>query len=84
VTTMGYGDTNPSDSISELAPRLTHTEVFTETNSECEASSGSVGGFEIFGMSFGGQYGSYNGMITENMICAQDDGKKFYIRILCM
>ena len=74
VTTMGYGDTDPS-SASRLAPILQHTEVYTVSKSECEASSGTIGGFEMFGMSFGGQMGSYSNMISDNMLCAADVGE---------
>eukprot|EP00584_Thalassiosira_punctigera_P001900 CAMPEP_0172545162 /NCGR_PEP_ID=MMETSP1067-20121228/15152_1 /TAXON_ID=265564 ORGANISM="Thalassiosira punctigera, Strain Tpunct2005C2" /NCGR_SAMPLE_ID=MMETSP1067 /ASSEMBLY_ACC=CAM_ASM_000444 /LENGTH=162 /DNA_ID=CAMNT_0013331851 /DNA_START=61 /DNA_END=546 /DNA_ORIENTATION=+ len=46
------------------------------SNSECERSSGTVGGQEFMGMSFGGGYqASYAGQITNNMICAQDYGE---------
>jgi len=75
VTTMGYGDTNPSDSVSALAPILMHTEVKTVSNDECKQSSGSVGGVEFFGISFGGYNASYQNMITDNMICARDNGE---------
>jgi len=74
VTTMGYGDTDPS-SASRLAPILQHTEVYTVSKSECEASTGTIGGFEMFGMSFGGQMGSYSNMISDNMLCAADVGE---------
>ena len=75
VTTMGYGDTNPSESVSSLAPILMHTEVKTVSNEICSTSSGSVGGWDFFGITFGGYNASYKNMITDNMICARDDGE---------
>jgi trypsin len=75
VTTMGYGDTDPSESVSSLAPILMHTEVKTVSNEICSTSSGSVGGISVFGITFGGYNASYKNMITDNMICARDDGE---------
>ena len=78
VTTMGYGETvgvGMSDASSYPAPILMHTEVFTLNNEECSASSGVVGGVDFFGWVIGGNEVDYNGMITDNMICAADIGE---------
>ena len=75
VTTMGYGDTDPDDIVSYPAPILMHTEVKTVSNDECKQSSGHVGGDQVFGWNIGGFDASYSKMITDNMICASDNGE---------
>eukprot|EP00584_Thalassiosira_punctigera_P000765 CAMPEP_0172531210 /NCGR_PEP_ID=MMETSP1067-20121228/4703_1 /TAXON_ID=265564 ORGANISM="Thalassiosira punctigera, Strain Tpunct2005C2" /NCGR_SAMPLE_ID=MMETSP1067 /ASSEMBLY_ACC=CAM_ASM_000444 /LENGTH=375 /DNA_ID=CAMNT_0013315565 /DNA_START=29 /DNA_END=1156 /DNA_ORIENTATION=- len=75
VTVMGWGDTHKSDNIQALATGLMETEVFTISNSVCARSSGTIGGQEFLGMTFGGYQASYAGQITNNMICAQDVGE---------
>jgi trypsin len=75
VSVMGWGDTHPSDSVQNLAVELMETEVFVMSNGECEKSSGRVGGYEMFGMSFGGYEQSYEGQITSSMLCAKDEGE---------
>ena len=74
VTAMGWGDTDPSDS-SRLAVELQETEVFTMSNEECAASRGTVGGYSIFGYTFGGYQETYSNKITDSMICARDEGE---------
>lgn len=65
VTVMGWGDTHISDTISELADELMEVEVKTISNNACEASSGKIGGWDE----------TYNGQITENMMCAEESNR---------
>jgi len=65
VTVMGYGDTNPSNYVSDLSSRLMEVEVNVISNDDCDKSSGSIGGFQ----------NSYRGQITSNMICARETNK---------
>jgi len=65
VTVMGYGDTNPSDNVSDLSSRLMEVEVSVISNADCNDSSGSINGFQD----------SYNGQITSEMICARETNK---------
>lgn len=75
VTVMGWGDTNPSESFQSLSSKLMETEVNVMSNGQCEKSSGTVGGVELFGFVIGGYEQSYQGKITENMMCARDRGE---------
>lgn len=75
VTVVGYGDTFPGQSIKYPAPIMNHAEVFTLTNELCNATAGTLGGTESFGWNIGGVDESYEGMITENHLCAGADGK---------
>jgi trypsin len=75
VTVMGWGDTHPADDVQERADELMETEVFVVSNEECERSSGTVGGTEIDGTLVGGYDEDYHGQITENMMCARDNGE---------
>ena len=61
VTVMGWGDIDPTDEGQMLASELMEVEVNTITNEECESSDG--------------DYGSYQGSITSNMLCAKDAGE---------
>mmetsp|Transcript_1335 Transcript_1335/g.3169 ORF Transcript_1335/g.3169 Transcript_1335/m.3169 type:complete len:635 (+) Transcript_1335:142-2046(+) len=61
VTVMGWGDTNPSDAV-VASDKLRDVEVKVMANSDCEKSSGWVGGF----------YDSYAGDISAQMLCARD------------
>lgn len=63
VTVMGYGDTNISLSQSDLSSKLMEVEVRVISNNECDASSGTIGGYTD----------NYNDQITDNMICAKED-----------
>mmetsp|Transcript_3109 Transcript_3109/g.4967 ORF Transcript_3109/g.4967 Transcript_3109/m.4967 type:complete len:249 (+) Transcript_3109:143-889(+) len=65
VTVMGYGDTNPSDYVSDLSSRLMEVEVSVISNNDCDNSSGSINGFQD----------SYKGQITSEMICARETNK---------
>jgi len=76
VTVMGWGDTHPADDIQTLAVELMKTEVFTVSNEECEQSSGVVGGTELMpGWKIGGYPMNYNNQISDNMMCAEDNGE---------
>jgi len=78
VTTMGYGHSYPGHliRITYQEPILNHAEVFTLTNEECNAAKGTSWGVESFGWFVGGiDDATYAGRITENMICAGDEGK---------
>ena len=73
VTVMGWGDTDPDDSVQTLAEELLETEVVVISNEECQQSSGTIGGTEIDGVTIGGYQEDYHNQITENMICAKDN-----------
>lgn len=75
VTVMGWGDVDPADSIQTLANELMETEVVVVSNAECEQSSGTIGGQDFLGFSFGGYAASYTDSISENMMCAKDAGE---------
>lgn len=65
VTVMGWGLTQEGNSNS-LANNLMKVDVDMISNSECDDSSGNVGGWED----------NYNGQITNNMMCATVGGGK--------
>ncbi|KAL7533286.1 hypothetical protein ACHAXR_005144 [Thalassiosira sp. AJA248-18] len=65
VTVMGWGDTNIDDDIKEPATELMEVEVTVISNEECESSKSDEDGWEY----------DYNDQITENMICAKDNGE---------
>lgn len=75
VTTMGYGDTYSPHEIKYPAPVLQEAEVFTYSNEDCDATTGTLGGTESHGWMVGGVDGSYEGMISDQMLCASDIGK---------
>jgi hypothetical protein len=58
---MGWGDTNESEFYSELSDVLLKVDLRVMSNDECINSAGTIDG---------GYYGTYSGMITENMLCA--------------
>ena len=65
VTVVGYGDTNPSDYVSDLSTSLIQVEVSVISNDDCDSSSGTIGGYSD----------NYNGQISKNMICAKEANK---------
>ncbi|KAL3768958.1 hypothetical protein ACHAWO_004068 [Cyclotella atomus] len=65
VTVMGWGDTTADDLTQELAEQLLSVTVNVISNQQCDDSKGSIGGWSE----------SYNGQITENMLCANDNGE---------
>ena len=65
VTVMGWGDTNIDLSTQEFSEVLMNVEVNIISNEECEASEGTIGQATY----------TYNGQITENMMCAKASGK---------
>merc|ERR1712127_922218 len=50
-------------------------EVFLVSNEECAQSNGTAGGTEINGTLTGGYQADYHNQITENMVCARDNGE---------
>ena len=62
---MGWGDTTADDYTQELADELKSVTVNVMSNSDCDASSGSINGWSD----------SYEGQITDNMLCARDNGE---------
>jgi len=69
VWAMGWGDTDITDDFDKLTDDdvdmsdvLMNIEVQVISNEECEASEVSIGGNSL----------TYNGEITDNMLCAQD------------
>jgi trypsin len=65
VTVMGWGDTTADDYTQELADELKSVTVNVISNSDCDASSGTINGWSD----------SYEGQITDNMMCARDNGE---------
>jgi len=65
VTVMGWGDTVASNSYTQLSNTLREVEVKVVSNKNCERSKGYAGGF----------YNSYQGAISDNMLCAKDIGE---------
>ena len=63
VTVAGWGLTGVAES--SVSDVLMTVEVNTISNEECEQSDGLIGGW----------YASYDGKITDNMLCAKDDGE---------
>ena len=61
VTVMGWGDTVAADDIQILSDTLMAAEVNVILNQECDDSEGVIEGW----------YYSYNGLITNNMLCAK-------------
>mmetsp|Transcript_24220 Transcript_24220/g.36830 ORF Transcript_24220/g.36830 Transcript_24220/m.36830 type:complete len:455 (-) Transcript_24220:111-1475(-) len=74
VTVMGWGDTHPSDEIQTKSDELMETEVFVVSNEECDKSNGTVGGTEADPM-LGAYKKDYHNQISENMMCATDNGE---------
>ena len=60
VTVAGWGLTGVEES--SVSDVLMTVEVNTISNEECEQSNGLIGGW----------YASYDGKITDNMLCAKD------------
>merc|ERR1712127_399025 len=66
VTVMGWGDTVKANAISDLSDVLMEVEARVLSNEDCDASEGATDdGYEA----------TYNGHITQNMLCAQADGR---------
>jgi trypsin len=65
VTVMGWGDTTSDDYTQELADALMSVDVNVISNSDCDASEGTINGWSD----------SYKGQITSNMLCAADRGQ---------
>jgi trypsin len=65
TTVMGWGDTHISDNISKLSDVLMKVQVQVMSNTECDKSSGSVGGYSD----------NYNDQITPRMLCAKANRK---------
>lgn len=57
---MGWGDTTQDDYTSEASSVLMEVSVNVISNAECSESEGEHGGYED----------SYDGLITEHMLCA--------------
>jgi secreted trypsin-like serine protease len=74
VWTMGWGDTDIANDFdpdttfdTSYSPVLNHIEVQVLSNEDCDSSGGYIGD----------NYFSYTGYITDDMLCAQDDGQGF-------
>lgn len=66
VTSMGWGDTDSRESVSTLSDVLMSVNVNAISNQECDASEGTIDGYED----------NYNGQITQDMLCAEHAQKK--------
>ena len=69
TTVMGWGDTDESAFDVETSDVLRETEVFVQSNEECEKSRGVYSSSE-----FGQVFTDLKGAITENMLCAWAQG----------
>lgn len=65
VAVMGWGDTTVDDFTIEASDVLMSVDIHVISNQDCDNSSG----FYFWGES------SYNGQITDNMMCATDEGQ---------
>lgn len=65
VTVMGWGDTHPDRDIENPANELMEVQVTTISNDECDESESDENGWDY----------DYNEQITENMMCAKDNGE---------
>mmetsp|Transcript_12529 Transcript_12529/g.23438 ORF Transcript_12529/g.23438 Transcript_12529/m.23438 type:complete len:572 (-) Transcript_12529:163-1878(-) len=65
VVVIGWGDVREEDDVQVLSDVLMDVSVNVIDNNECEESEGTVGGW----------FDSYQGQITENMLCAEDKGE---------
>jgi trypsin len=65
VTVMGWGDITADDFSFEASDVLMSVDINAISNQDCNNSSG---------IAYGEEY-SYNGLITDNMICAKDEGQ---------
>ena len=65
VTVMGWGDTTAEDDTSKLSDVLMSVDVNVISNQDCDDSSGSINGWSD----------NYHGQISENMLCARDNGQ---------
>jgi trypsin len=65
VTVMGWGDMTSDDLTQELADVLMSVDINVISNQDCDDSSGTINGWTD----------SYNGQITDNMLCAADKGQ---------
>ena len=61
VTVMGWGVTSENGDLSDV---LLEVDVNVISNNECDAAEGNIDGY----------YDSYNGQITNNMLCAREVG----------
>ena len=68
LTVIGYGDTNIDESISTGSNILMETVVYSQSNLECEGSSG------VVESEWGPVMTTLKGGITDNMICAWSEG----------
>ena len=68
LTVIGYGDTDIRDQVSTSSNILMETIVYSQSNLECESSSG------IVESEWGPVMTSLKGGITDNMICAYSEG----------
>ncbi len=61
VTVMGWGDMDIRDDWTELSDVLRSVDITVISNVECDASEGAIGGW----------FETYEGQITDNMLCAR-------------
>jgi trypsin len=65
VTVMGWGDTTAEDDTTVTSNVLRYVEVNVISSADCNASEGTIDGLND----------SYNGQITDKMICAKDSNQ---------
>jgi hypothetical protein len=75
ATVVGWGDTNPSESIQHPSNVLLETQVSILSNEKCKESSDTWGEVEFLGMDFFGEEVSLRDKITDNMLCAKNIGE---------
>ena len=67
LTVMGWGDIDDHPTVKETSDELRETDVWYLVNNKCEQSKG------IIKTSSGYQEATYNGELTDNMLCARDN-----------
>ena len=72
VTVMGHGLTDPNGM--DISEDLLEVDVNVVSNEQCEQSEGYYEYFSWWG-ELTSEYGSLEGMITDNMLCAMDHGE---------
>jgi trypsin len=74
ATVVGWGDTDPSEYYSDISDVLMGVDLSVVSNDECSLAGDDGGGGGGGWFSWSSSYESYDGKITENMMCARAAG----------
>ena len=74
ATVVGWGDTDPSEYYSDISDVLMGVDLSIVSNDECSLAGDDGGGGGGGWFSWSSSYESYDGKITENMMCARAAG----------